>query len=269
MRPLVILPTYNERENIDQLIPAVMEVDPRLDILVVDDASPDDTARAVLELEAYARSQRVFLQTRPGKLGLAGAYIQGFKWGLAKGYDFLIQMDADWSHPPAYLGKMLQLAPESDFVIGSRYVPGGGTRNWRLERRLLSRFASLYSRLVLGMKITDITGGFNGWPAQTLRDIGLDSLRSEGYSFQIELKYRAWRLGYRPAEFPILFDERREGKSKMSASIAFEACWRVWKFKIAAWKAPARDAAAGFPANPSHGNREVRSDTPIATATHE
>ena len=269
MRPLVILPTYNERENIDQLIAAVLKVDPRLGILVVDDASPDGTARAVLELEAKARSRRVFLQSRPGKLGLAGAYIHGFKWGLANGYDFLVQMDADWSHHPAYLEKMLQLAPESDFVIGSRYVPGGGTRNWRLERRLLSRFASIYSRSVLGMKTADITGGFNGWPAKILVDIGLDSLRSEGYSFQIELKYRAWRLGYRPVEFPILFDERREGKSKMSTAIAFEACWRVWKFRIAAWKPPLVVSTAGLRPDPSPIKNEIRSDAPLATGTRE
>jgi len=231
-RPLVIIPTYNERDNIAQLIPAILSMDSRCHILIVDDRSPDNTAGTVLQLGATDRNPRLFLQSRPGKLGLGSAYVHGFKWGLAAGYDFMIQMDADWSHHPKYLERMLHLAEEADFVIGSRYVLGGGTHNWGLRRRLLSRFASFYSRLILGVYFADFTGGFNGWSGKVLQEIGLDSIRSDGYSFQIELKYRAHQLGYQHVEFPILFDERRAGKSKMSASIALEASWRVWEFRL-------------------------------------
>ncbi len=231
MRPLVIIPTYNEQDNIAHLIPAILDTDSRLRVLVVDDHSPDGTADAVVELQSGDRAGRVFLQSRPGKLGLGSAYVHGFKWGLGAGYDFLIQMDADWSHHPRYLERMLHLAGEADFVIGSRYVPGGGICNWGIGRRLLSRFGGFYSRLILGVKIADFTGGFNGWSGEVLQALGLDSFRSDGYSFQIELKYRAHRLGYRHIEFPIVFDERRAGQSKMSAAIALEASFRVWQLR--------------------------------------
>ncbi len=231
-RPLVIIPTYNERDNIARLIPVILGKDSRLHVLVVDDRSPDNTAGVVLELQAADREKRVFLQSRPWKLGLGSAYVQGFKWGLAAGYDYLIQMDADWSHHPRYLERVLQLAGKADFLVGSRYVPGGGICNWGTARRLLSRFASFYSRLILGVRFADFTGGFNGWSAKVLDEIGLDSIRSDGYSFQIELKYRAHQLGYTHIEFPILFEERRAGGSKMSASIALEASWRVWQLRF-------------------------------------
>jgi len=162
---------------------------------------------------------------------LGTAYIHGFRWGLAHGYDFLIQMDADWSHHPAYLREMLVLSTAVDFVVGSRYVEGGGTTNWGWGRRLLSRAGSLYSSLILDLTIRDLTGGFNGWRLPVLKAIGLDSLRSDGYSFQIELKLRASRLRFRPAEFPIIFAERRAGQSKMSAGIVCEGIWRVWQFR--------------------------------------
>jgi len=230
-RPLVIIPTYNERENISKIIPAILSADARLHVLVVDDASPDRTAENVLKLKESAGGSRLHLQSRPGKLGLGSAYVFGFKWGLARGYDFLIQMDADWSHDPGDLPKMLQLADKTDFVVGSRYVRGGGTQNWGAGRKLLSKSAGVYSRLILRSDFADFTGGFNGWSGKVLQGIGVDALQSDGYSFQIELKYRADRLGYAHIEFPILFTERRAGKSKMSLSIAFEACWRVWKFK--------------------------------------
>jgi dolichol-phosphate mannosyltransferase len=230
LQPLVIIPTYNECNNISQLIPAILSVDDRLHVLIVDDASPDHTAEKVVELKKKHAS-RIFLESRPNKLGLGSAYVHGFKWGLAMGYDFLIQMDADWSHNPADLSKMLQLAEKADFIIGSRYVRGGGTQNWGIGRRLLSKSAGVYSRLILRSDFADFTGGFNGWSSDIMQEIGVDVLRSDGYSFQIELKYRADRLGYTHIEFPILFTERRAGKSKMSLSIAIEACWRVWKFR--------------------------------------
>jgi dolichol-phosphate mannosyltransferase len=232
LKPLVVIPTYNERENIIRLIPAILEVDSRIHILIIDDGSPDNTAGAVLEAKQRSPDMRVFLQSRPAKLGLGSAYVQGFQAGLSNQYDFLIQMDADWSHRPHHLETLLSLAQKADFVVGSRYVPGGGILNWGAGRRLLSRFGGWYSRLILGAGFSDFTGGFNGWSGQVLRAIRLDTLRSDGYSFQIELKYRAHRLGYRHLEFPIFFDERRAGRSKMSAAIAFEAVWRVWQFRL-------------------------------------
>ena len=228
---LVIIPTYNERGNIQRLIPEILNLDERINILVVDDGSPDDTAGAVSEL-MDSFPGRVLLSRRPGKMGLGSAYVHGFLRGLGEGYGFIIQMDADWSHHPRYLPEMMRLVGSADFVIGSRYVPGGGTLNWGFGRRLLSKFGSFYARAVLGVKITDFTGGFNGWSAEVLRKMDVRSLRSTGYSFQIELKYRAHRLGFRRQEFPIVFEDRRFGKSKMSVAIALEAFWRVWDLKL-------------------------------------
>ena len=230
-RPLVVIPTYNERDNVPRLLPEILESDGRIHILIVDDASPDHTAEAVRGLvEQYPL--RLFLESRPRKLGLGSAYVNGFKWGLTRGYDFLIEMDGDWSHHPRYLATMIGLSREADFVIGSRYLPGGGTLNWGAGRKLLSRYATVYSNWILGTRFTDITGGFNGWAGRVLEKLGLDTLRSDGYSFQIELKYKALRSGYRYLEMPILFDERRTGRSKMSVSIALEAAWRVWQFRL-------------------------------------
>jgi dolichol-phosphate mannosyltransferase len=247
LRPLVVIPTYNERENLRQLIPVILGMEGGFSILVVDDGSPDDTAGAVLALREKQFPGRLFLESRPGKLGLGSAYVHGLKWGLASGYDFLIQMDADWSHHPRYLGTMLELAQGTDFVVGSRYVSGGGTSNWGIGRRLLSRFGSLYSRLILRADFSDFTGGFNGWAGEVLRHIGLDAIRSDGYSFQIEMKYRAHQLGYRHVEFPIMFDQRHAGKSKMSTAIALEAIWRVWELRLKGTKATRRKAAGSNP----------------------
>jgi dolichol-phosphate mannosyltransferase len=169
---------------------------------------------------------RVFLLSRPAKKGLASAYIEGFKWGLGEGFDFLIQMDADWSHSPRYLGKMLSLMDRADLLIGSRYVSGGGVTNWSRFRRLLSRVGNYYARTILQSSIRDLTGGFNGWHAKVLQSISFDTIRSNGYSFQIELKHRAVKLGVRIYEFPIMFEERRSGQSKMSKRIILEAAWR-------------------------------------------
>jgi dolichol-phosphate mannosyltransferase len=231
-KPLVIIPTYNERENVGQLIPEILRADARLNVLIVDDASPDGTAGAVLRLIDAAGSDRLFLSSRSGKLGLGSAYVHGFQWGLSNGYDFLIEMDADWSHPPQYLSKMLQSAESHDFVIGSRYISGGGTLHWGTGRKALSRFGSFYSRIILRAPFSDFTGGFNGWSSDVLRRVGLATLRSNGYSFQIELKFRAHRLGFQHIEFPIVFDERRAGKSKMSLKITVEAFWRVWQLLL-------------------------------------
>jgi dolichol-phosphate mannosyltransferase len=233
VRPLVIIPTYNERDNVIRLIPEIVRGYDRLDVLVVDDGSPDGTADEILRLKESNWPRRLWLLSRPEKLGLGKAYVDGFQWGLSQHYDFLIQMDGDWSHHPKYLDRMIQCADQADFVIGSRYVSGGGTLNWGVGRRLLSRFGSFYSRSVLRVQIADFTGGFNGWGAAVLREIGLESVRSNGYSFQIELKYRAHKLGFKHIEYPIMFDERSAGRSKMSAAIALEAFWRVWQFRFA------------------------------------
>jgi dolichol-phosphate mannosyltransferase len=172
------------------------------------------------------------LLRRKGKLGLGTAYVAGFQWGLDRGYEFISEMDADWSHPPRYLKDMFSAAQTGDFVIGSRYVSGGGAVNWNFFRRLISRFGSLYARLILGFAINDFTGGFNGWHSRVLRAVGLENISSDGYSFQIELKYRAAQKGFKWVEFPILFEERREGQSKMSGAIVLEAMWRVWAIRF-------------------------------------
>lgn len=230
MKPLVILPTYNEKDNLQGIIPAILEVDPKISLLIVDDASPDGTAAFVESLiPQYAG--RLFVEKRAGKLGLGTAYVHGFNWGLDRGYDFIIEMDADWSHPPRFLKNMIELGSKYDFVVGSRYVNGGGTVNWGFGRLMISRFGSLYSRLILGVNIRDFTGGFNGWNARVLRAIEPATIMSNGYSFQIELKYRASALGFSRAEFPITFEERRAGQSKMSGAIVREAMWRVWQLR--------------------------------------
>jgi len=228
MKSLVIIPTYNERENIPQLVPAIRAATPDVDILVADDNSPDGTQDAVRELQK--NDAKVHLLARPGKAGLGKAYLAGFAWGLERGYGVLVEMDADFSHRPEDLKKLLGALsdPEVDFAMGSRWVPGGKTVNWGLGRKIISRGGSFYTRQILRYPVKDWTGGFNAWKAATLRKIGLDSVRSEGYSFQIELKYRALRLGLRGIEVPIVFEDRRVGQSKMSSRIVLEALHRVW-----------------------------------------
>jgi dolichol-phosphate mannosyltransferase len=226
MKTLVIIPTYNERENIAQLIPEVKKATPDVEILVVDDNSPDGTQAVVQELQKS--DPTIHLLARKGKEGLGKAYIAGFRWGLDHGYDSLIQMDADFSHRPEDLKRLVETLPSVDFVMGSRWVPGGKTVNWGLGRKFISRGGSFYTRQILRFPLRDWTGGFNGWKAESLRKIGLDSVRSEGYSFQIELKYRASKLGLRGVEVPIIFEDRRVGQSKMSSRIVFEALHRVW-----------------------------------------
>ena len=226
MRILVIIPTYNERENIAAIIPAVLACGREVEILVVDDNSPDGTASVVIE--QMRKDKRIHLLSRPGKEGLGRAYLAGFEWGLKNGFEALIEMDADFSHRPQDLPPLIDALREADFAVGSRYVRGGGTVNWGFLRKLISRGGGLYSRLILGYPLKDWTGGFNAWKASTLRKIGLESVRSEGYSFQIELKYRASRLGLHGTEIPIVFEDRRYGQSKMSSRIVLEALHHVW-----------------------------------------
>jgi len=230
-RSLIVIPTYNEIDNLQPLLTAVMQITPpSTEVLVVDDGSPDGTGQLADSLASA--DPRIHVLHRPKKMGLGTAYVAGFGWGLEKGFDALIEMDADFSHDPKYLPRMLELLESQDFVIGSRYVPGGGTVNWGLGRRILSRGGSLYARTILGANVRDFTGGFNGWSRQVLQSVDLGSLRSDGYSFQIELKYRAIRRGFRFQEFPIVFEDRKVGKSKMSRRIVLEALARVWSFRF-------------------------------------
>ncbi len=226
MRKLVIIPTYNELENMQALLPALMQLNEKFDVLVADDSSPDKTADFVAEFAK--KNSRVHLLLRKQKNGLGQAYIAGFKWGLQNNYDAIIEMDADFSHRPEDLIIILQALETEDVVIGSRYVPGGQTVNWGLIRKMISRGGGIYSRMILGYPVQDWTGGFNGWKAQVLKDIGLDTIRSNGYSFQIELKYKAQKQGYKVKEVPIIFEDRRVGQSKMSLKIVIEAFYKVW-----------------------------------------
>lgn len=226
MKIIVIIPTYNERENIPSIVPAIRAATPDVEILVVDDNSPDGTQDAVRTLQAT--DKQLHLLGREGKEGLGRAYIAGFKWAIERGYDGIVQMDADFSHRPEDLKNIVANLSSADFVVGSRWVQGGQTVNWGLGRKFISRGGSFYARQILGFPIRDWTGGFNAWKADTLRKIGLDSVRSNGYSFQIELKYRASKLGFKGIEVPIIFEDRRVGQSKMSSRIVFEALYRVW-----------------------------------------
>lgn len=232
MKSLVIVPTYNEAENVRPLLEAIFAKAPDVNVLVVDDGSPDGTGQIVSEIAQH--DQRVHLLARTKKDGLGKAYIAGFQWGLAKSFEALVEMDADFSHRPEDLVKLLEAIKQNDFVVGSRYVSGGATKNWSLLRKIISRGGSLYSRMILGFPLNDWTGGFNAWTRKALETIRLDSVKSNGYSFQIELKYKALRGGCKGTEVPILFEDRRVGQSKMSSKILIEALYRVWliRFRI-------------------------------------
>lgn len=229
-KSLIIIPTYNEIENIEPLILKIHSVLPEVSILVIDDNSRDGTAEKVEKIKSA--DSRVNLIRRPGKLGLGTAYITGFKYAIEKGYDFIFEMDGDFSHDPAYLPEFLEAAKEADLVIGSRYVPGGGVVNWSFFRKLISIGGSIYSRIILSMPYKDLTGGFKCFRRETLIAIPLDDVFSEGYSFQIEMTYRVHRKGMRIKEIPIIFKERAGGKSKMSKTIFIEAIFRVWQIRL-------------------------------------
>jgi dolichol-phosphate mannosyltransferase len=232
-RFLVIIPTYNEAANIGQLIPHVLEQDPRLEVLVVDDNSPDGTADLV---EAMTRTDsRVHLLRRPAKAGLGTAYIAGFRWALERKYDYIFEMDADFSHDPKHLPEFLRAIQNADLVLGSRYLKGRVTVvNWPMGRLLLSYFANVYARWVTGLKVFDATGGFKCFRREVLEKIDLDRVRSNGYAFQIEMSFRAARLGFRIVEIPIVFVDRTDGTSKMSGAIVREAIWMVWWLRLKA-----------------------------------
>jgi dolichol-phosphate mannosyltransferase len=230
-RTLIVTPTYNERDNLETFVQGVLRWFPEAHVLIVDDASPDGTGDVADRLAAG--DPRVKVMHRPGKFGIGTAYVQAFQRGLAEGYEIFFEMDADLSHDPAYLPAFLKaLERGADVVIGSRNIPGGGVTGWSLWRHLLSKGGSLYSRTILGLPIRDLTSGYKAFRAEVLRAIDLGNVRSEGYSFQIELTYRAAKKGYRIVEIPIHFVDRKHGASKMSAAIFAEAVVVVWRLRF-------------------------------------
>jgi dolichol-phosphate mannosyltransferase len=228
-RALVCVPTYDERENVEAITRAILEATPEVDVLVIDDSSPDGTGEIADRIAA--REPRVHVLHRPGKQGLGKAYLAGFAWALARGYALVLEMDADFSHDPAYLPQMLARARDADLVLGSRNVRGGATVNWGLGRRALSRGGSLYARTILGLPVRDLTGGFKCFRREVLEAIDLGSVECSGYAFQIELTYRAVKKGFRVVEIPIVFEDRRVGESKMSRRIVLEAIFKVWSIR--------------------------------------
>lgn len=230
-RVLVIVPTYNERDNLPRVVPLILAQGEAFHILVVDDNSPDGTGQLADELAAA--SERVNVLHRAGKMGLGAAYVAGFAWGLEHGFDALVEMDADLSHPADRLPALIEALEEVDVAVGSRYVGGRITVvNWPLRRLMISLFGSWYARAITGISINDMTGGFNAFRREVIESVGLERIQSNGYSFQIELKLRARRAGYTLREVPIVFTERDSGESKMSGRIIREAVWRVWALRI-------------------------------------
>lgn len=233
MKKIVIIPTYNEIENIIRIIDTVHNVDGDIHVLVVDDNSPDGTAAEVKKrMEA---DDRIHLLERPGKMGLGTAYCDGFKFALDHGYEAIFEMDADFSHDPKEIPSFLKEIEKHDLVIGSRYITGVNVINWPLSRLMLSYFANLYTRIITGMPIKDATGGFKCFRAEALKKIDLSAIRTNGYGFQIEMNYRLWKNGARIKEIPIIFIDRRSGVSKMSKGIILEAIILVWKLKFFFW----------------------------------
>lgn len=229
-RSLVIVPTYDERENIEGLISAVLSQDPAIDVLVVDDGSPDGTGDLVDSIAA--ENSRVHAIHRAAKLGLGTAYVAGFKWALARDYQFIFEMDADFSHSPDRLPEFLKAIQTADLVLGSRYLNGQvNVVNWPMGRLFLSYSANIYARRVTGLPVSDATGGFKCFRRGVLESIDLDDIKSNGYAFQIEMTVRTWKKGFRIVEIPIVFVDRTEGSSKMSKRIVREAVWMVWRLR--------------------------------------
>jgi len=230
MKTIVVIPTYNEKDNIESIIKAIFKAKSDIHILVVDDNSPDGTSQIVEKMKSS--NSNIHLITRPGKNGLGTAYCEGFKYALKQGYDFIMEMDADFSHNPEEIPNFLQEIQSNDLVLGSRYIKGVNVVNWPLSRLLLSYGANLYTRVITGMPVKDATGGFKCFRATALAQIDLDAIHSNGYGFQIEMTYRLWRLGARVKEIPIIFIDRMNGVSKMNKKIIYEAIFMVWKLKF-------------------------------------
>jgi len=233
-RALVVIPSYNEAVNLPHIVPQVLAQDPRLEVLVVDDNSPDGTGRIADEMTQA--NPRVHVLHREGKLGLGTAYIAGFKWALERGYDYIFEMDADFSHDPGHLKEFLNAIQDADLVLGSRYLDGKVTIvNWPMGRLMLSYFANVYARMFTGLRIWDLTGGFKCFRRHVLEAIDLSAVGSNGYAFQIEMSVRAWRKGFKLREIPIVFVDRAEGQSKMNRAIVREAVWKVPRLRFMAW----------------------------------
>lgn len=230
MKSLIIVPTYNELENIRRLLPDLMALDPGIRVLVVDDNSPDGTGKLADELAA--ENERISVLHRPGKLGLGSAYVAGFKYAVQQDVDCVFEMDADFSHDPAMIPRFIEQIASCDVVIGSRYISGINVVNWPMSRLLLSYFANIYTRLVTGMTIRDTTSGYKCFRREVLENIDLDDVRSDGYAFQIEMNFRCWRKGYRMREIPIIFVDRRSGTSKLSRGVINEAVWIPWWLRL-------------------------------------
>ncbi len=228
MSALIIIPTYNERENLKRLVEDIFALGLNVGILVVDDNSPDGTGEIADELAC----EQVNVIHREKKLGLGTAYLEGFRYAIERDFDYIFEMDADFSHEPGYLPSFLEKIKGCDLVLGSRYVSGGGAKNWSLRRQLLSKGGNLYARLILGLKIKDLTGGFKCFRREVLEAIDLENINSDGYAFQIEMTYKVSKKGYKIEELPICFAERRAGKSKISRQIFWEALLMVWKLRL-------------------------------------
>jgi dolichol-phosphate mannosyltransferase len=228
---LIIIPTYNEAENIEIIISKVIDLNiPNLFILVVDDNSPDQTAKIVEKISHY--DPRIHLIQRSGKLGLGTAYVEGFKFAIENSFDYIFEMDADLSHDPNEIPKFLEKVETYDLVIGSRYITGVNVINWPLTRLLLSLGANLYTRVITGLPIRDCTSGFKCFKREVLENLDLDKISSDGYSFQIEVNYKAWKKNFKICEIPIIFVDRMKGNSKMSRKVMREAAWMVWKLRL-------------------------------------
>ena len=233
---LIIVATYNERENIEPLLNQIFTVVPDVNILVIDDNSPDKTYEIVDELANGKYKGKLFLMKRAGKLGLGTAYVAGFNWGIERKYDVIMHMDADFSHAPKYIPEFFEAIKTNDLVLGSRYIKGGGVVNWGLKRKFISQGGSLYSRIILGLKTRDLTGGFKCFRRKVLETIDINNLKSTGYSFQVETTYKTFINGFKIKEIPIIFEDRRVGQSKMSSGIFVEALWMVIKLKLSVKK---------------------------------
>ncbi|RTK96744.1 MAG: polyprenol monophosphomannose synthase [Neisseriaceae bacterium] len=232
MKKMIIVATYNEKDNITNILAEIYKNVPDVHVLVIDDNSPDKTYEIVEQLAKEKYPNQLFLMRRSGKLGLGTAYVAGFKWGLERDYEAIGQMDADFSHNPKYLPEMFNTLNNYDVAIGSRYVKGGGIINWGLKRKIISRGGSLYSKIILGLPLNDLTGGFKCWRREVLATIGIDNLMSTGFCFQIETTYKAFINGFRIKEVPIIFEDRIFGQSKMSGGIFKEALITVWKLRL-------------------------------------
>ncbi len=229
-KSLIIIPTYNEAENIPRLLPAVLSQAPNVDVLIVDDNSPDGTAGLVRDM--MSADSRIHLLERPGKMGLGTAYVKGFKFAIEHGYDFIFEMDADFSHSPKEIPNFLKKIQECDLVLGSRYIHGVRVLNWPMRRLLLSFSANVYTQIITGLPVRDATGGFKCFRRAVLEAIDLDRVKSNGYAFQIEMSFKVWKKGFRIAEIPIIFLDRRSGVSKMSRKIVYEAIFMLWTLRL-------------------------------------